>query len=372
MQVSYPLSNHYLSAHTLQVAQKRPYRPTQSLSAQAIPFGQAQSDLDSLYSATLEAQERLNPFLADLRLPGLPHDTADAVTPLHASRKMPGLHLKREDLTVTRAYKVRGALVAMSRAMESGKNSFVTVSTGNHAMGILKAAELLRPKAVQLVIPKNVLPAKAEKLGQKIEALKALGLSAQLVLHGENFEEARAHAQTLKGHYIDPYMDLDVISGQGTIGLELAEQLLPLLKESPHVTALDVMVPVGGGGLLTGIANGLISALKQSQSEWGNVTLRLIGLRLEDMKSPYGDAIRVNALEKQSLQRLEELGVTLREVSDLAIQKGLKFVQDDLSASVEGAAGVALSPVLSQQDCFPHRNKLTVAIVSGGNVAENA
>ncbi len=344
---------------------------THSMGSQAFfpHFGQAANhDLDSLYLNSLQAQKRLLPYIDALRLTGLPRETHGAITPLQASRKKPGLFYKREDLTSTRAYKVRGAVVSMSRAMEQGKNSFVTVSTGNHAMGVLKAAELLRPKQVQLVIPTNVLPTKQEKLLAKIENLKAQDVNAQLVLQGQNFEEARTHAQSLKGHYIDPFLDHDVISGQGTIGLELAQQVLPLLKPETH--QLDVIVPVGGGGLLTGIANGLGSASKTIPG-LKNLTLRFIGLRLADMASPLGDAIRVKTLEAKSRHRLEHLRVSLREVPNADIEQGLNFVQSDLNTHVEGAAGVAVSPVLCQEDCRPTAGKITVSIISGGNVAEN-
>ncbi len=334
-------------------------------------FGESADELSCLYANSLEAQTRLAPHADALRLPGLPGQIKGSVTPLQASRKIPAFYYKREDLTVTRAYKVRGAVVAMSRAMDAEKNDFVTVSTGNHAMGILKAAEILHPRSVQLVIPENVLPAKQEKLLKKIEFLKARGISARLVLYGENFEKARSRAKGIDGHYIDPYLDLDVISGQGTVGLELASQVLPLLQASPHVKNLDVIVPVGGGGLLTGVANSFLSSLQHHEMDFSDLNVRLVGLRLSNMASPFGDAIRVRKLEEQSLHRLKHLGVSLREVKDLEIQKGLDFVQSDLNAHVEGAAAAAVSPVLVQEDCLPHPSKLIVSVISGGNVAEN-
>ena len=152
-----------------------------------------------LYTRILEASRILDRYRAQLRYQtngcnaGQEQKPDQApLTPLHASSLMPHLMYKREDLTVTRAYKVRGALVGMAKAMENQQyRRFIGVSTGNHALGLLKAAEILKPHSVRIVAPSNTAPWKLSKLEQAFAVLQEKGVQGELLLRGSTFDEAR-------------------------------------------------------------------------------------------------------------------------------------------------------------------------------------
>jgi threonine dehydratase len=143
--------------------------------------------------------------------------------------------LKLETFQPTGSFKVRGALSALIAVEQSTR--VVTASTGNHALGIAWASRTLGLDAT-VVCPETTSPA-------KVAALRAL--EASLVVHGTSSDEAEAYALALAAEgfrYVSAYNDPDVVAGQGTIALELAEALDP---------PLTIVCPVGGGGLAAGI-----------------------------------------------------------------------------------------------------------------------
>jgi threonine dehydratase len=149
--------------------------------------------------------------------------------------------LKREDLQPVFSFKIRGAYNKMAQLAEAERApGVITASAGNHAQGVALAARKLALKAT-IVMGRNTPSI-------KVEAVRALG--ARVVLHGDTYDEAAAHAAELGGRQglanIPPYDDLDVIAGQGTVGMEIMNQ---------HAGAPEaIFVPVGGGGLIAGIA----------------------------------------------------------------------------------------------------------------------
>ncbi len=150
--------------------------------------------------------------------------------------------LKREDEQPVFSFKIRGAYNKMSQLNDEEKaKGVITASAGNHAQGVAASARRLGIKAT-IVMPKTTPDV-------KVANVKRLG--GRAVLHGDTFDEARAHAQKLmeeKGLvFVHPYDDPDVIAGQGTIGMEILRQ------ESGPIDA--IFVPVGGGGLIAGIAS---------------------------------------------------------------------------------------------------------------------
>lgn len=337
-----------------------------------IPAGlslEAYLPLLHLYASILEANRVLDRFRPHLGQ----HTTLGPqapLTPLMPSTT-PHLFYKREDLTVTRAYKVRGAVVGMAKVMEQQeKKHFLAVSTGNHALGVLEAARLLRPQGVRIVIPENTAPTKQEKLTARIQALQAQGVSASLVFAGNTFDEARDWALTQRQpqeYYLDPYSDPWVVAGQGTIGLELLQQLAPILEQYP-AEAVTLIAPVGGGGLLAGTA----TALKLGAAwdpRFRSVTLDFVGLRLGDFASPLGDAIRVHAMASTNQQVFTHLEINTQRLSDADMRLGQQTVRDDLGVVVEGASAGTVVPVLTQPECQPTDHRLVVCLLSGGNVA---
>jgi len=150
------------------------------------------------------------------------------------------VYFKPENMQYTGAYKVRGAYYKISTLSEAEKSrGLITASAGNHAQGVAYAAKLAGAGAV-IVMP-TTTPL------MKVNRTRSYG--AEVVLHGDVFDEALAHANRLaaeKGYtFIHPFNDLDVATGQGTIAMEI-------IKELPTVDY--ILVPIGGGGLCTGVA----------------------------------------------------------------------------------------------------------------------
>jgi threonine dehydratase len=167
-------------------------------------------------------------------------------TPLQPARNLSRrtghrILLKREDLQPVFSFKIRGAYNKIAQLSDEERaRGVITASAGNHAQGVALAAQELGLKAT-IVMGRNTPSI-------KVDAVRAFG--ARVVLHGDTYDDAKDHAaQLVKKHglvYIPPYDDLDVIAGQGTVGMEIMNQ---------HGRAPDaIFVPVGGGGLIAGIA----------------------------------------------------------------------------------------------------------------------
>lgn len=315
------------------------------------------------------------PILADMEAEHGPPPLPPALTPLDRSRRHPTLFYKREDLTITQAYKVRGAVNAMATVMETqGFNRFLAVSTGNHAMGVLKAAEILTPDSVRIVIPETTTPAKKGRLLHRAEQMRQQGHYAQIVVKGDTFDQARewALAQNEAEYLISPYEDPWVVAGQGTIGMELVRQLgLVAAQAETPPDALVVIAPIGGGGLLAGTATALRMAMAWHPT-FRDVHLHLVGLRLENLYSEYGDAIRVKQPGENNRLLFDLLGVQVAQMRDEEMLAGMAFVKSDLDARIEGASGGSLVPILSAdvvwEACKPKSTRWVVSILSGGNV----
>jgi len=336
--------------------------------------------LAQLYSRILEASRIIERYSGNLRLsPELELALVSRTLPeqapltrLEPSRLVPHLYYKREDQTVTRAYKVRGAVVGMAKALESGNaERFLTVSTGNHALGVLKAAELLRPASVRIVVPSNTARRKLSKINAAVSRLQRKGIRAFMECKGDTFDEARRWAirhQEMDGgdcYYLDPYSDPWVIAGQGTLGLELVTQTSRLLEQSDYEEVV-VISPVGGGGLLTGTATAMRMASVWERAYRG-VNLRFLGMRLDDLDAELGDAIRVAQVANANQSMLNLLGVPFRTMDDEHMATGIRLVKNDIGNPVEGASGGAVYPALSHPSYKPSESRLVVSILSGAN-----
>ncbi len=146
----------------------------------------------------------------------------------------PDVWVKVETLQPTGSFKVRGALAAIARARPG--DHVVTASAGNHGLGVAQAAALLGRSAT-VVVPETASPAKVQRLR---------GFPIELVLAGADYDAAERHGLALadRGVFVSPYNDPHVIAGQRTIGVEIGAQL---------TGPLTVVVPVGGGGLVSGV-----------------------------------------------------------------------------------------------------------------------
>ena len=161
--------------------------------------------------------------------------------PLLSKRFDNNILLKREDLQPVFSFKLRGAYNKMMHLSDAERaKGVIAASAGNHAQGLALAALKLGVKAT-IIMPKTTPQI-------KVDAVRRRG--AKVVLHGDTYDEASIHAQKLVDEkdlvYIHPYDDPDIIAGQGTIGMEIIRQVTGPLDA--------VFVPVGGGGLLAGVA----------------------------------------------------------------------------------------------------------------------
>ena len=272
------------------------------------------------------------------------------------------LSLKLENLQLTGAFKIRGALsrlLAMPAEQRAG--GVVTASAGNHGLGVALAARLLGISAT-VVVPTTVPLA-------KLTAIQRQG--AEAVLEGPTYDDAHAAAEALARErqvpYVHAFDDADVIAGQGTVALEL-------LVDGPDLDA--ILVPVGGGGLISGIAV-TAKALRPG--------IRVIGVQatgspalaesfregrlMTAASSTIADGIAVKrpgALAFKVINRLVDDVVT---VSDEAIAEAIVLLLERHKLLAEGAGATALAAVL--QGAIPARLRRVGVIISGGNIDPN-
>ncbi|HEY9855003.1 MAG TPA: threonine ammonia-lyase [Stenomitos sp.] len=285
-------------------------------------------------------------------------------TPLLTSRTMnrmvgaPVL-LKAENLQRTGSFKVRGAFHCLNRLARTNPGGLVvTASAGNHAQGIALASSLTGMRAL-VFMPETASLA-------KVQATTAYGAEVRLV--GNTFDEAVQAAQEYgKAHggvYVSAFDHDDIITGQGTIALEM-------LEDRPDLDT--VIVPVGGGGLISGMA----IALKES-----NPNLRVIGVQAEAAASmveawrrhelvalPMGrtiaDGIAIKYPSERTLRYLERYVDEMVTVSDEAIAETIVLALERLKLVLEGAGAAALAALLHGK---VRPGALTGVVLSGGNI----
>ncbi|MDP6708354.1 MAG: pyridoxal-phosphate dependent enzyme [Alphaproteobacteria bacterium] len=264
-------------------------------------------------------------------------------TPCIASGKLSvltgaDLRLKLENLQYTGSFKDRGALVKLASltAAERGAG-VIAVSAGNHAQGVAYHAQRLGIPAV-IVMPVGTP-------NTKVRQTEALGATVRL--HGESLDEAAAFADELRSDegltFVPPYDDPRIVAGQGTVGLEL-------LADAPDLDCL--VVPIGGGGLIAGIA----SAVKTLRPE-----IEIIGVESALYPSMRG-AIRGEAAACGG-QTLAD-GIAVKAPGQLTRPIALLLEEEKIVA--EGAGAAALAAVLSQPARFAGRR--VGLVVSGGNI----
>jgi threonine dehydratase len=272
------------------------------------------------------------------------------------------LYLKWENRQPTGSFKIRGALnkILALQPWEQ-QRGLVTASAGNHGQGVAYAARLVNARAV-VFASEHAVPA-------KLEAMRSLGADVRLVPGGYAAAERAAQVYAVENGatWISPYNDAQVIAGQATLGLELAQQL------AGREPAGTLLVPVGGGGLLAGMGMALQAWDPRPQ---------LVGV--QSTASPFFHAIyhhgsQAGVEELESLAdglagAVEEDSITIplarRWVDDLIlvseeeIAAAVAFAWAQYSEKIEGAAGAALAAALSGRT----EQTPAVVILSGGNI----
>lgn len=294
------------------------------------------------------------------------------LTPVEHSRALTNalgseVYLKCENLQRSGSFKVRGAYVRMAKlSAEQKAYGVVAASAGNHAQGVALAAEQLGIKA-RIYMPLGAaLP--------KIAATKSRG--AEVVLHGatvdEALAEAKRYAEETGAVFVHPFDNADIIAGQGTIGLEILEQV-------PDVET--IIVGVGGGGLLAGISV-TVRALEEKLGR----KIRIIGVQAEHAAayppslaadalvplkkvSTIADGIAVGRPGQMPFDIIKELVDDVHTVSEDDIARALIFLMERNKLVVEPAGSVPVAAIMDREIEKKYGNLgTTVCLLSGGNI----
>lgn len=270
------------------------------------------------------------------------------------------LYLKTENLQITGAFKARGAYFKISQLTEEEKkNGVIACSAGNHAQGVALAATSHGIKSL-ICIP-NSAPI------SKVEATKKLG--AEVCLVEGTYDDAHDKAVELQKEtgatFIHPFDDELVIAGQGTIGLEILEQL-------PDVDA--VIVPIGGGGLISGVAY-TIKSLNPNIKVYGvqsagapSMYLSMAHDKIEtlDTVNTFADGIAVKTPGELTFELCKKYVDEIMTVTDDEVATAILSLMENQKLISEGAGAVSVAAALFNK--FPIKGKKVCCLVSGGNI----
>lgn len=268
------------------------------------------------------------------------------------------VYLKFENLQFTAAYKERGALNRLLQLGESAKQTgVIAASAGNHAQGLAYHGKRLGVP-VTIVMPTTT---------PVVKVTQTRSHGATVVLHGEKFDDAYAHARLLEVEqgltFVHPFDEPDIIAGQGTVALEM-------LEDAPELDAL--VVPIGGGGLFSGMG---IAARAMKPD------IRLVGVQAELYPSMYshvkgaglacdGDTLAEGIAVKQpgELTRrfVEKLADDVLLVTERRLEEAMSLLLQIEKTVVEGAGAAGLAALLTYREHFAGRN--VGLVLTGGNI----
>ena len=302
-----------------------------------------------------------NIYEAAERIKGVVAETPLAYAPYLSEVSGCEVYLKKENLQVTGAFKIRGAYNKIALLSDEQRAcGVVAASAGNHAQGVAMSASKFGIKAV-IVMPESTPLT-------KVNGVKYYG--AEVILAGSNYDEAYAHARKYgKEHsltFVHPFEDEAVIAGQGTVGLEILE----------HCQNLDVViVPIGGGGLIAGIA----TAIKET-----NPNIKVIGVSAAGAPAFKNSYELEEAVDSLSVRTIAD-GIAVRDTSAITLEYALKYVDEIISVDdaeiasailyllekqklvVEGAGSVGVAALLHHK-IENIKDKRVAVVLSGGNM----
>jgi threonine dehydratase len=286
-----------------------------------------------------------------VRTPAIPSDAISRVTGVETV-------LKLDNLQVTGAFKERGAANRLALLSEGERaRGVIAMSAGNHAQAVARHAKLLGIKAV-IVMP-SYTPA--------TKITRTAAWAAEVVLHGDSLEEAAAHAaqlaETRQLVFIHPYDDLAVIAGQGTLALEL-------LQDVPDLDTL--VIPVGGGGLLAGCLtaatalNPGISVFGVEVENYAAMAQRIAGRSVSVGGPTIAEGIAVRDVGETALEIVRRRVTDMLVVPERAIEEAIGYLAEGAKVVAEGAGAAGVAALLT----FPSRfkNKRVGIAVTGGNI----
>lgn len=295
---------------------------------------------------------------ADLRLKGILDNTDLIYSDFFSFESGNSVFIKPENLQKTGAFKIRGAYNKLAQMSESEREAgVITASAGNHAQGVAYAASLMGIDAT------IVMPTTTPLI--KINATKNYG--AKVELYGDSYDDAFAHALKLQASrgatMVHPFNDLDVIAGQGTIGKEILDQL-------PNVDI--ILVPVGGGGLISGIGAYVKSV---------NPNCRVVGVEPEGAMSMKTSMDQGKIIRLGSVHTVAD-GVAVKEVGDKNFEIA-RHVVDEMVTVTDYEIMDAFLMLLEKHKIVSEnsgalslaaikklnvRNNTIVSVLSGGNI----
>jgi threonine dehydratase len=271
--------------------------------------------------------------------------------------------IKREDLQPVFSFKLRGAYNKISGLSEADKaRGVIAASAGNHAQGVALAAQRLNIRAC------IVMPTTTPRI--KVDAVRALG--AEIVLIGDSYDDALAHAKQIEQNegltFVHPYDDPDVIAGQGTVAMEILRQ------HRGHIDA--IFVPVGGGGLLGGIAAYVkhlypdvkvigvephdAACLRAALDAGSRVRLAQVGL--------FADGVAVRQIGEEPFRLAQKYVDDVIVVDTDAICAAIKDVFDDTRSIAEPAGALSIAGLKAYAEREGWKQKTLIAIDSGANM----
>jgi threonine dehydratase len=291
-----------------------------------------------------------------------------APTPLqHAPRlsELTGreVFLKREDLNPVRSYKGRGAFVAVSKAVTTGVSSVVCASAGNHAQGLAAACRALQVSGT-VVVPSSTPRQKRDRIQH------FGGDLVELIVEGRTYDDAAAHAASLAREHaaelIPAFDHQHVIAGQGTVALEIDQQL-----SDAGIAAATVVVPVGGGGLLAGSAlalagsgHSLFGVESNGAASWHAALAAGRPVRLDRIDS-FVDGAAVARVGALTFGIVQPLGVEVLTVPEGAVATTMLELYQNEGIITEPAGALALAALGQVAELAPAGP--LVFVVSGGN-----
>ena len=274
------------------------------------------------------------------------------------------LFLKPESLQPIGSFKLRGAYIKVAAlSPEERRRGVISYSSGNHAQGVAYAARAMGAKSV-IVMPHN-----APKI--KIDSTAALG--AEIVFVGAVSSERMKKAEELAAKHgyaiVPPYDDEYIIAGQGTVGLEILEDL---------ADSELVLVPIGGGGLLSGVSAALklsgsrakVIGVEPELANDAQQSLRagkVIELSAERVSSTLADGLRTQSIGAQNFEHIRAYVDDIITVTEDEIRSTIRRLALEARVIAEPSGAVAPAAWLYHRDELPKSHK-TVAIVSGGNI----
>ena len=273
------------------------------------------------------------------------------------------IYLKAENLQTTGSFKVRGAYYKIARLNdEQKKRGIIACSAGNHAQGVALSAQKNNIKSA-IFIP-STAPI------SKIEATRKYGAQIMLVdgVYDDAYKAAIKYQQETQGEFIHPFDDIDIIAGQGTIALELMEQLSDMEA---------VIVPIGGGGLISGVAY-TVKMLNPNCKVYGVQACGAPSMvnSLHEHKrielpsvSTFADGTAVKLPGENTFKICEEYVDEVVTVSEDEIAGAILSLIEKQKLIAEGAG--ALSVAAAMFNKLPLEGKKTVCLVSGGNIDVN-